>query len=212
MATLFFGLSRTLQRANWSQRERDRTLWTTAAVLVGWFATAIILAGFSVYQADPWRLPIIQYGITLPLLVGGLILWRSPAVSRLIDLVPQRGLVAIQLYRALGVIFLTLYAAGKLPGLFAFPAGVGDVTVGLLAPVVALTAVHDQQTQARNVWLWNVFGIADLTVAISTGFLTSPLGSSDFCLRSPNELLTVFSLVLIPTFLVPYRSCYISCP
>jgi hypothetical protein len=62
-----------------------------------------------------------------PLLVGGLVPWRSSAVSGLIDLAPPGGLVAVQFYRVLGVNFLLLYTAGKLPGLFALPAGAGDV-------------------------------------------------------------------------------------
>ena len=101
VASLLFGLSRTLKHADWPQSERDQTLWISGAVLVGWFALAIILAGLNVYQADPHRLPTIQYGIAVPIVIGGLVLWRSSTVSRLIDLVPQHGLVAVQLYRAL---------------------------------------------------------------------------------------------------------------
>jgi hypothetical protein len=62
--------------------------------------------------------------------------YRSPLVGRIIDAVPQQWLVSVQFYRALGVIFLILYAGGKLPGLFAWPAGVGDVIVGVMAPVI----------------------------------------------------------------------------
>jgi hypothetical protein len=69
----------------------------------GWLVCGrSILAGFSVYQANPLRLPTIQYGIAVPLLIGGRILWGSSAVSWLIDLISQRGLVAVQLYRAAG--------------------------------------------------------------------------------------------------------------
>jgi hypothetical protein len=175
----------------------------TGAVLVGWFALAIILAGFNVYQADPHRLPTIQYAIAVPILIGGLMLWRSSTVSRLIDLVPQHGLVAVQLYRALGVIFLILYAAGKLLGLFALPAGAGDLAVGLLTPIVGLSAFRHQQTRARRVWLWDLLGIADLIVAVGTGFVTSPSVVQPFTFDPPNELIAVFPLVLIPTFLVP---------
>jgi hypothetical protein len=203
IAILFFGLSQTLKRSDWPQSERDRTLWAAGVLLAGWFALAVILAGLNVYEADPRRLPTLQYGIAVPLLVGGFVLWRSSAVSQLIDWVPQRGLIAVQFYRVLGVIFLLLYAAGKLPGLFALPAGAGDVTVGLLAPVVASTALGHQQTYARRVWLWNLVGIADLIVALGTGFLTSPSALQVFAFNPPNELVTVFPLVLIPTFLVP---------
>ena len=59
----------------------------------------------------------------LPILIGALMIWRSETATRIIDAVPQEWLVGVQLYRALGVIFLVLYATGKLPSLFAWPAG-----------------------------------------------------------------------------------------
>jgi len=177
--------------------------WTTGAVLVGWFAVAAILASFNVYQASSDRWPIIQYGIAVPVLIGGFVLWRSAAVSRLIDLIPQRWIIAVQFYRALGVIFLILYASGKLSGLFARPAGAGEVAVGLLAPVVAWSAMRERRTSARAIWLWNVLGIADLCIAMGTGFLTSPSALQLGVFDRSNELIAAFPLVLIPTFLVP---------
>lgn len=46
-------------------------------------------------------------------------------------------------------------------------------------------------------------GIADLTVAITTGFLTAPSAFQLFAFDRPSELISMFPLVLIPTFLVP---------
>jgi hypothetical protein len=76
--------------------------------------------------------------------------------------VPQPWLVGAQLYRALGVIFLILYASGKLPGLFAWPAGVGDIFVGLTAPLVGAAYARAPRDNGRLVWAWNVIGILDL--------------------------------------------------
>jgi hypothetical protein len=88
-----------------------------------------------------------------------------------------------------------------MPRLFAWPAGVGDVTVGLLAPVVALAYARDAERNAGRVTAWNVLGILDLVVAIATGFITSP--STLFSYEPPNELIAIFPLVLIPVYLVP---------
>jgi hypothetical protein len=96
------------------------------------------LAWFDFYRAGEGRAPAIQYGIFIPLLIGGILIWRSPRVAHIIDAVPQSWLIGVQLYRTLGVIFLILYATDKLPGLFAWPAGLGDVLVGVLAPAVAI--------------------------------------------------------------------------
>ena len=94
-----------------------------------------------------------------------------------------------------------LYVTGKLPGLFAWPAGIGDVVVGLSAPLVALAYARNPIRNAGWVKAWNAFGILDLTVAVTTGFITSP--SALFSYEPPNELITVFPLVLIPVYLVP---------
>ena len=87
---------------------------------------------------------------------------------------PQPWLVGVQLYRALGVIFLILYATGKLPALFAWPAGIGDIAIGLLAPIVGVAYARAPQNAATLVAGWNVFGILDLVIAVGTGFATAP--------------------------------------
>lgn len=80
----------------------------------------------------------------------------------------------VQLYRALGVIFLILYAAAKLPGQFAWPASVGDMAIGLLAPAVGVAYARAPRKAASLVAAWNVLGILDLIIAVGTGFMTAP--------------------------------------
>jgi len=108
----------------------------------------------------------------------------------------------VQLFRALGAIFLILYAAGKLPGLFALPAAVGDVVVGLSAPFVGLAYARAPHKAAGLVVAWNVLGLLDLTNALVTGFLTAP---SRYALevQPTSDLMTVLPLVLVPVYLVP---------
>ena len=49
----------------------------------------------------------------------------------------------------------------------------------------------------------NFVGIADLMLAVSTGFLTSPSVFQVLSTNAPNYAITRFPLVLIPTFAVP---------
>ena len=201
IATILFGLRNALAKAAWSKHERATAFRFSAVILIGWFLLALALGLAGAYKAAPDRIPTIQYGIFIPFLIGAWLIWRSPVVGRIIDTVPQPWIVGVQLYRALGVIFLILYATDKMPGLFAWPAGVGDVAVGLLAPVVALAYARDPRQNAARVTAWNVLGILDLVVAITTGFITSP--STLFSYEPPNELIAIFPLVLIPVYLVP---------
>jgi hypothetical protein len=117
--------------------------------------------------------------------------------------VPQPWLVGVQLYRALGVIFLILYATGKLPSLFAWPAGIGDIAIGLLAPIVGLAYARAPRNTASLVAAWNVFGILDLVIAVGTGFLTAPSLLVPFETQPTSELMTVLPMVIIPVYLVP---------
>ena len=203
IATVLFGLNRALAGAGWPAQERIRTVGTMALILGVWFAGAIALSLIGVFQTAPDNIPTLQYGIVLPILLGGMLIWRSPHVARIIDAVPQSWIVGIQLYRAVGVIFLILYATGKLPGLFAWPAGIGDILVGILAPVVALAYARDPLRNGHLVSAWNWFGIGDLVIAVATGFLSSPSLLQPFAVEPPNELITLFPLVLVPIFLVP---------
>src|SRR6516225_4593464 len=201
ICTILLGLRNALAQAAWPKHDRTLAVGFSAVILISWFLLALVLGLAGVYKGGPDRIPTIQYGIFIPFLIGAWLIWRSPALGRIIDAVPQPWIVGVQLYRALGVIFLILYATDKMPGLFAWPAGVGDVIVGLLAPVVALADARDARRNAGRVTTWNVLGILDLVVAITTGFITSP--SPLFSYEPPNELIAIFPLVLIPVYLVP---------
>lgn len=203
LMAVIFGLNRALITAGWPNDSRKRAVGATALVLLLWLAAAVVLALSDVFHASAADRPTIQYAIVLPILIGGLLMWRADTVRRMVEAVPQSWLVGLQVYRALGVIFLILYATGKLPGLFAWPAGVGDILVGILAPVVALAYARDPRQNGHLVAAWNWFGIGDLVIAVTTGFITSPSLMQPFTVEPANQLVTLFPLALIPTFLVP---------
>src|SRR6202023_4382766 len=93
-----------------------------------------------------------------------------------------------------------------MPGAFAWPAGVGDIVVGLAAPIVGATYARSPHRAAGWLRAWNLLGIADLIVALTTGFLPSPSSLQVLALDAPNTLVTAFPLVLIPVFLL--RLCF----
>jgi len=201
--TILYGLNRALADAAWPMAQRARAVRVSAVVLLGWLALAIVLAAMGGYHVEGDALPTIQFDIVPPILIGMFLIWRSDAVARLIDAVPQEWLVAVQLYRTLGVIFLILFASGKLPGPFAWPAGVGDIAVGLLAPVVGFAYARAPRDAAGLVRAWNVFGILDLVVAVTTGFMTATSALQPIHVEPNSDLMTVLPMVLIPVFLVP---------
>lgn len=203
IAATLFGLNRALVRASWPEARRAWVLRAAAVLLIGWFAVALALALVGTYEGARDRPPTIQFGILAPVAVGALMIWRSETVARIIDGVPQHWLVGVQVTRALGGTFLLLYAAGLMPGLFAIPAGLGDLAVAALAPAVAYAAARDPQGGASTVIAWNVLGIADFVVAVATGFATGPSPLQVAAFANPNTLIAAFPLVLIPVYLVP---------
>ncbi len=203
VAVVLFGLHRALRRAALPIRERKRAFGIISALLVVWFASAFALSWSGFYQGSASRIPTIEFGLLAPIAAGVVLFWRWPLLRRVIDAVPQSWIVGIQTYRAEGLVFLTLLAAGALPGAFAWPAGVGDVAVGLLAPFIGIAYAREWRRSAGFVRAWNVLGLTDLVVAVTTGFLTSPSPVQLLAFDRPNELISAFPLALIPVFLVP---------
>ena len=52
-------------------------------------------------------------------------------------------------------------------------------------------------------YVWCLFGIADLVVAVMMGGMTSPGRAHLFALEAPNLLISSYPLVMVPTFAVP---------
>jgi hypothetical protein len=200
---LVYGLHSALKHAGWPAGARKRAVWSFGVLLATWFLAAVLLTWFGFYRGIPNRVPTIQYGVLIPIVAGIALFWRWGTLRRALEAVPQQWIVTVQVYRALGLIFLVLYAAGHMPGEFAWPAGAGDAAVGLLAPVVGLAYAQGWRGAARLVRAWNLLGLGDLTVALTMGLLTSPSPLQRLAFGTPNELISAFPLAMIPVFMVP---------
>ncbi len=203
IAAVLAGLSHSLVKAGWAARQRRATLTAVALVLMAWAGATTVLAWLDAYQGGPGRFPMLPVAILAPVVVGALLIRPSAATWRLIEAVPQQWLVGVQLYRAGGAVFLVLWAGGQLPGLFALPAGLGDVATGLLAPVAALAWARNPANGTAAIRRWNLLGIGDLVVAFITGWATGPRLAPLLGIEAPNVLIDRFPLVLIPAFIVP---------
>ena len=148
-------------------------------------------------------MPTVLFGLLIPLAVAAIALWRSESIARLVSAIPLHWLVAAQVYRVAGGIFLVLWADGRLPWQFALPAGIGDVATGSVAVVVAALLAQNAIGAHRATYAWCLFGIADLVVAVTMGAMTSPGRAHLLAFEAPNLLVTSYPLVMVPTFAVP---------
>lgn len=162
-----------------------------AIVLAGWFLIVLVAGRAGAFESGSQPpLPLLA-AVVGPLLVFAILYRASERVRRFLLGFDLRLLTALQAWRVLGIMFLVLYAFGLLPGLFAWPAGVGDVAVGLAAPFVLLAMLRGAPTWRTQVAWLNIAGLVDFVGAVGTGVVTR------------NPLLGALPLSLVPTFAVP---------
>jgi hypothetical protein len=171
--------------------------------VLGWFAVAWGLSRLNVFAVGVDELPRIEFALILPIVAGLALMLGTASGRAIVTAAPQSWLVGLQVYRALGFMFLALWAQGQMPGEFALPAGIGDIIVGATAPLVAWLNARNAASAATVTRAWNIFGIADLVVAVTTGFLTSPSPLQMLAFDRPNFLITEYPIVMVPAFLVP---------
>ena len=173
-------------------------------VLLLWFVLELILGANETYARAPGALPLpIMVGVLMPILVFLIAFWTTGSFRNFVMSMDLPLAAEIQAWRFAGLGFIALYAYGILPGLFAWPAGLGDMAIGITAPFVVLALRRQPAFAAGRLFqLWNLLGILDLVVAVSLGGLSSVLGYgiSDVITTFPMAQLP---LVLVPTFFVP---------
>jgi hypothetical protein len=185
-------------------QSRYATAGALSVTLIAWLAISQYLGSANVYFARTENTaPTVLLGLLTPLMIATIGLWRSGNVASLVSAIPLHWLVAAQVFRVGGGIFLVLWADGRLPWQFALPAGIGDVTTGCFAVVVAWLLAQKAPGASRAAYSWSLFGIADLVVAITMGAMTSPGPAHLLAFEAPNLLISSYPLVMVPTFAVP---------
>jgi hypothetical protein len=169
-----------------------------------WFILVLSFGAAGAFVGRPGAPPIgIAIAITAPLLIFFASLRLSRSFREFVLTLDLRLIVGMQAWRWAGLGFLSLYAHNVLPAVFAFPAGLGDMAVGVTAPWMILALVRQPGFAATRSFIrWNVFGIVDLLVAVSIGTVNAL-----FTTGAPGEISTApmgtLPLLLIPAFLVP---------
>ena len=174
------------------------------AFFLAWLALVLILGARGAFTAAPGAPPLaLLIGLVAPLSLF-LIGYRTiPSLRDFILSADLRLIVGIQAWRWAGFGFLTLYTYRVLPGIFAWPAGLGDMAIGVTAPFVLSALLRRPGFAASKRFLsWNLLGILDLTVAVSIGALV-PLLAPNLYGAVTSAPMAQLPLVLIPTYLVP---------
>jgi len=176
-----------------------------AAIVGAWvgLASGVAAAGKLAVSADT-PVPLLGVLFALPLLAVGVLALRSQRVRAALLAIPLPMLIGLNSMRVLGVLFLFLVAAGRLSGPFPFFAGIGDIITGAVAIPLALSVARSGRPTSA-VRSWNIFGAADLLVAVGLG-ITSAVGSplQLFHTAVGSEAMQYLPYCLVPTVLVPF--------
>jgi hypothetical protein len=173
--------------------------------LTVWFLLVAALGAAGAFVGAPGTPPLaIATGVAAPLVLFFAWLRVSRSFRELVLSLDLRLIAGMQAWRWAGLGFLSLYAQKVLPAVFALPAGLGDMAIGVTAPWMVLALVRQPGFAARGTFIrWNVLGILDLVVAVSIGAVSALLTTG-----APGEISTApmatLPLLLIPAFLVPF--------
>ena len=169
-----------------------------------WFSLVFALGARGAFVAQPGAPPLaLLIGLVGPLMLFLLAYFTIRPVREFILSADLRLVVGIQAWRWAGFGFLTLYAYRILPGIFAWPAGLGDMAIGITAPLVLASLLRKPNFAAGKRFVtWNLLGILDLAVAVSIGALV-PILAPNFYGTVTTAPMSQLPLILIPAFLVP---------
>jgi hypothetical protein len=172
--------------------------------LAAWLLLVLSLGAAGSFVGPPGRPPLaIAIGIAAPLAIFFLCLRLSESFREFVVSLDLRLVAGMQAWRWAGLEFLSLYAYNVLPGVFALPAGLGDMAIGVTAPWMMLALARQPAFAASGTFIrWNLLGILDLVVAVSIAAISVVLSTG-----APGEIsaapMGTLPLLLIPAFLVP---------
>jgi hypothetical protein len=182
-----------------SQRAK-LTLAAIAGLWIG-FAAAATAAGW-IAISGPF--PVIGIFVATPLVAAALAsAW--PAAREAMLSVPMPLMIGLNIGRVFAVLFLLLAVEGRLAGPFPFFAGWGDIITGVVAlPLIWLASNEGAKTNAA-IAIWNLFGTADLVLAIALGVTSSQGAPLQIFHAAPgSEAMQHLPWSFVPTVLVPF--------
>jgi hypothetical protein len=169
-----------------------------------WFILVVILAATrALFYEHGLGAPGLGIAVALPIVVLCFVVARVRSLREGFRRVPLWLLVGVHTVRLLGITFVILYAANRLPAPFAPVAGWGDIFVGATALPVARLAYRRPANSRPIVWIWNLIGLVDLIAAVGLGVISSP-GPQRLIFAEPSSaIMATLPWLLIPGFLVP---------
>ena len=178
----------------------------TLGIIAGWFAFAVAGSALHLFANTSGFGLGVAIAAGMPLLLFLIWFGTSARFRQFTMSLDPKVLTSLQTWRFIGFTFVLLEAHRLLPAIFAWPAGFGDMAVGVTATYAAWK-LADPDHRKRFIF-WQVLGIFDLVTAVTLGATSGLIDPQGV----PAALMTVLPLSVIPTFLVPlFMMCHIIC-
>lgn len=161
--------------------------YTSILSLNGVFYTIALLPKVMVFTS----IPLI---IILFVIVGNTGLFKQ-----LLRSIKLESLIALHVFRVLGVFFLLLYFYHLLPGNLAFSAGMGDIITAILALPVARMVSKGKPGSLKVASAWNILGALDIVTLLVIVAISSKNAIATTVDRKDMEM-TMFPFVWFPAF------------
>jgi hypothetical protein len=141
---------------------------------------------------------MVWAGLPLMIILFGFI-GNTGLFKKLLRSITLESLVAIHVFRLVGVFFIILYCYHLLPAKFAFSAGLGDIITALLALPVAKMVSKEKPWLKTAVYAWNIFGMLDI---VNLLVLAVIIAKNDMVTGANGDLteMTIFPFVWFPAF------------
>src|SRR5882724_10428980 len=179
--------------------------WVAMSGIALWFIFALVMGIGGRYQAGAGN-PPLPLGLTflVPIIVFVAAYLSSGSLRAFANGLDLKLITITHVFRFVGFDFLYRYLQGQLPGGFALPAGIGDVVTAAAAIPMALAISRKAPSAGKWFVAWNIFGLADLIVAVGSGVLHSVSSLGVLAGNGPStSMMSDFPRSLIPTFFVP---------
>lgn len=170
----------------------------TLAILVAWFTFALTASARHVFLNAEQRVGLsVAFAASTPIVVFALWFGLSKGFREFVMSLNPRVITFTQIWRLIGLEFVLLESRQVLPGVFALPAGYGDIFIGATAGFVAWKLATPRHR--TSFIAWQLLGMLDLVTAVGLGVTARLIDSTGPTM----EPMTVLPLSLIPTFFVP---------
>jgi hypothetical protein len=175
-----------------------------AIALAAWLAVVWVLGARETLVTPRGTPPLaLLIAVLSPILVFLAGYGASGALREFVLSADLRLITGMQAWRFGGFVFLALHTYGVLPGYFAWPAGLGDMAIGVTALWMLAGLSRQPGFAASKAFVvWNLLGILDLIVAVGSGTL-GPLLDTAFTRGTGTAAMAHLPLVLIPAYFVP---------